>query len=906
MTTKDYELDDAMSELFDFLIERKVENLDPDPKREKSGSWTHILLDKPYGNYNIDNEDYSQFIKLYTAAFLSGNSLSIAERQKKWSHLKFELTFKHESEERQYTDKTIRNVIRLYGNCIRKILDVPDKKIVAFVLEKKAPILKNGTYQDTIQFHYPHICAASSIHYIIRNAFIKKLKNKDIFKKLELSNEYDDIFDQKCINGYWLMYGSKKENSKPYKLTHVYSSATKELPLERYGNNKLPDLFCTRKYTSTDALPLNQNTSNDSLQKECDEIKKNLSKNGLIEIDDIIKTVSADELAEIKVLVSMLSPDRIKNDYEWEQLGLCLHNLDFRLFDEWAEITQKYRDLKTDKNDEAESDNENENETIDDLSSLKDYWKNIKPNNYSMATLYDWASTDDPKKFHKYREDDIRKIMMANLGGKHGNIAKVFNAKYKYKFVCASMKHETWYEYKNHRWHITEGGASIMKLLMNNLQDEYYHLRTYYYTKLGTTRDEEESSNLKKKAESLDKIVANLNDHNFIKNTVKALGVLVHDQEFCNKLDSNLHLIGMENGVFDLKMMKLRKGCPDDFISMTTKIRYRPLNKKDETYKDMMSFLGKIQTDKAMLDYLLKTLALCLSGENDREEFFIHTGKGGNGKSKTFTLLKLALGDYYKPLDIRVLTQKRGNSSSASPEMADKKGVRACTLDEPEMNVQINIGYMKNLSGNDPIGTRALFKDMVYFIPQFKLFLICNVLPDIKSNDEGTWRRIRVVPYESKFTHKPNPNNPREFHRDDNIMGKIDEWKEIFFALLVEKYKEVRDAGGKIDEPAKVREWTDNYQKTNDLFMEYMTDNYEISTDDKSTHMAIKKIWNDMKTWIKESQTADVKCPKKKELEDYLKNKYPENVEGDIIYGIRVKEDTSNSNNVDGDGDIEN
>ena len=58
---------------------------------------------------------------------------------------------------------------------------------------------------------------------------------------------------------------------------------------------------------------------------------------------------------------------------------------------------------------------------------------------------------------------------------------------------------------------------------------------------------------------------------------------------------------------------------------------------------------------------------------------------------------------------------------------------------------------MKELTGNDKIIARALFKEPVEFIPQFKMLLMCNDLPNVASNDDGTWRSMEVVDFISRF-----------------------------------------------------------------------------------------------------------------------------------------------------------
>ena len=131
-----------------------------------------------------------------------------------------------------------------------------------------------------------------------------------------------------------------------------------------------------------------------------------------------------------------------------------------------------------------------------------------------------------------------------------------------------------------------------------------------------------------------------------------------------------------------------------------------------------------------------------------------------------------ALGDYATTISITLLTNKRGSSSGPSPEMVKTKGKRFVVFQEPENDDKIHVGHMKELTGNDKISARALFKEPVEFYPQFKTVLTCNKLPVIPSNDGGTWRRLRVVPWEMKFVDNPKEPHERKKDRRKNIIKK--------------------------------------------------------------------------------------------------------------------------------------
>ena len=175
-------------------------------------------------------------------------------------------------------------------------------------------------------------------------------------------------------------------------------------------------------------------------------------------------------------------------------------------------------------------------------------------------------------------------------------------------------------------------------------------------------------------------------------------------------------------------------------------------------------------------------------------------------KSKIIRQYQLAFGDYCDVLPITMLTRKRGSSSAASPEVAKTKGKRFCVFQEPEDDDKINVGFMKELSGGDIIEARALFKEPIKFKPQFKLLLTCNKLPVIPANDNGTWRRLRVVAFESKFVDVPDPANPRQFIKDKYLDKKLESWKEAFMSILIERFKSYKVRG--IVEPRKVIDFT--------------------------------------------------------------------------------------------------
>ena len=91
-------------------------------------------------------------------------------------------------------------------------------------------------------------------------------------------------------------------------------------------------------------------------------------------------------------------------------------------------------------------------------------------------------------------------------------------------------------------------------------------------------------------------------------------------ETFNNDLDEKHHLIGFTNGVFDLKTRKFRDGQPDDHISMSTKVYYKPYNKENPYIKQINNFFESILPNNNVRDYFLTRLATCVSGENEKRK----------------------------------------------------------------------------------------------------------------------------------------------------------------------------------------------------------------------------------------------------------------------------------------------
>ena len=256
-----------------------------------------------------------------------------------------------------------------------------------------------------------------------------------------------------------------------------------------------------------------------------------------------------------------------------------------------------------------------------------------------------------------------------------------------------------------------------------------------------------------------------------------------------------------------------------------------------------------------------------------------------NGKSKILELFVHCLGDYSIKFPITMLTGKRAQSNACTPEIVQSKGKRFGYFEEPSENEHINAGLLKEFTGGDKIKARGLHKDPIEFKPQFKLALLCNEMPEVPPNDSGTWRRMEVIEFKSRFCE--NPKESHEFPIDKYLSEKLKNWKELFMALLLDKYYENYKKEG-IKVPQEVIKFTLEYQKQCDLYTDFITNNIDDTKDPKDI-VDINQVYEEFKVWY-EDVFGHHKYPSKNDVKKYFKKKYgTKRVDRNDIKGIRFK-----------------
>lgn len=594
-----------------------------------------------------------------------------------------------------------------------------------------------------------------------------------------------------------------------------------------------------------------------------------------------------------KKLIAILSAERSSEGETWMHVCWALRNIcnEDELYKDFVKFSKKTTKGNYDK------------KACEKYWNQATEWKNNKSTKsklgYTILSLKLWAAKDNPKKCREIIRKSMDELFRQADSGNDFDLAELVHGLYYDRYVCSDIEKTEWYEFKpkKHRWVKCPKAYTLKTKLSKEIVKEYARLIGDYVSELQCDIEGDISSGKldanQKNVNNLYKIIRTLKKHNSKESIIKECANLFYDPDFSEKLNANKYLIGFENGIYDLRDGTFRDGTPDDYVTFSTGYDYKTYSLKSKIVTEMLESFRKAQTEEVMYDFVLTFLASFLDGKVV-ERFDIWTGVGANSKSKTVELFQKAFGDYCATLPSTVFTSKRPKAGQATPEFACLPGKRFVVLNEPESTEQVYVGVMKQFTGGDKVQARELYKGMMEFHPQCKFLMVCNILPNIAAEgDGGTWRRIKVTPWESQFVHvdenglyKGKPLGPRQFPRDDNLDEKYEIWKSALMYVLLKVYYPKYVKNG-IPEPAKVNAKTNEYQEQNDGFLAFLNESLDI-TGDTGDSEPFKNVYRQFKEWFKEYYPA-TKIPPAKEFKDYINKDKRIKFRNNTLIGLKLK-----------------
>ncbi len=245
--------------------------------------------------------------------------------------------------------------------------------------------------------------------------------------------------------------------------------------------------------------------------------------------------------------------------------------------------------------------------------------------------------------------------------------------------------------------------------------------------------------------------------------------------------------------------------APTDMITKLADVDYNPQAKAPVFHK----FLSEVLPNENVRGFLQRYFGYSLTALTSEQVFAILHGEGRNGKSTLVDIMAKILSDYSTSIPIATLVNdnRAGKGSEATPDLARLPGARLVRSAEPREGLSFDESLIKGLISGEPLPVRRLNQDFIDIYPTFKLIISVNRKPTIKGNDDGIWRRVRLVPFEIQV----------EVGKEDkSLPEKLWDERSGILNWMIEGALDYFERGG-LDAPEAVLMATQEYRDESDL-----------------------------------------------------------------------------------------
>lgn len=278
--------------------------------------------------------------------------------------------------------------------------------------------------------------------------------------------------------------------------------------------------------------------------------------------------------------------------------------------------------------------------------------------------------------------------------------------------------------------------------------------------------------------------------------------------------DKNGYLLNFKNGTLNLKTQEFYKHRKEDLITKYIAINYneKALAPNWTEFLETI-FLG----DTELIEYVQMALGMSLIGLSLEEVLFFAYGSGGNGKSVFFKIIRNIFNDYMENIPVSILMgDGKGGDNNQHYAMTKLAGKRMILTDETE-DTRLKESTIKMITGNDSyLQARNPHGGFFKFKPVHTLWMFGNHKPSISGNDDGIWRRIKLIPFRHKFTGEKKL--PQE-----EVMKKFEkEYEGIAYWIVLGAIEYLNRL--KLTDPEVIKKEIDIYRSDNDILEEFVRD----------------------------------------------------------------------------------
>jgi putative DNA primase/helicase len=292
--------------------------------------------------------------------------------------------------------------------------------------------------------------------------------------------------------------------------------------------------------------------------------------------------------------------------------------------------------------------------------------------------------------------------------------------------------------------------------------------------------------------------------------------------------DKDPWLLCTPNGVVDLRTGDVREHRVEDY--MTKQVAVSPGGDCPRWRQFMYEVTGG---DVELQQFLQRWCGYALTGTTREHALGFGFGMGANGKSVFTSTVVGVLADYATTAPIETFTVT--NTEQHPTELARLRGARLVVATETEEGRRWAESKIKMLTGGDRTAARFMRQDFFEFTPQFKLWIVGNHKPGLRSVNEAIRRRFLLVPFNVVIPPAA---------RDANLVERLKaEWPGILRWMIDGCLEWQRE---RLAPPKAVADATETYLEGEDAIALWLE---EETIEDVNSWISISSLFNSWKLW---------------------------------------------------------
>lgn len=282
-----------------------------------------------------------------------------------------------------------------------------------------------------------------------------------------------------------------------------------------------------------------------------------------------------------------------------------------------------------------------------------------------------------------------------------------------------------------------------------------------------------------------------------------------------NRLNVGDNLVNCLNGTLNLDTGQLHPHRPERLLTYVIPAEYNP----DAECPTWMNFLQRVMNGNSdMVNFLQRAVGYTLHGDNREQCLFFLYGTGANGKSTFIETVASMLGELATKARANVFMHSE--RETIPNEVAALAGRRLVVASELASHHRLNESLVKDMTGNDMLSARFLYKEFFTFRPTHTLWLYGNTKPAIYGTDDGIWRRVMLVPFTVQIP-------PAE--RNGGLQQLLRAEYNGILAWAVRGWQQVQTGG--LRPPDEVTQATNIYRRESDELASFFDERCELVDD---------------------------------------------------------------------------